>query len=104
MKKIKILMPLYFSLLLGLTQVAKATDDYTVELYEIYCQVCHSAKVAGAPKSFSSEWKARNKKGMKTLVNNSINGYKNMPPMGTCAECTPEDMENLIIYMSKEKK
>lgn len=93
-----------FSACLLLTQAAQADDDYTTELYEIYCQSCHSAKVAGAPKSFSSDWKARNKKGIKVLVNHAISGYKNMPPMGTCAECTPDDIKNLILYMSKEKK
>lgn len=104
MKITNIILPLCFSLLLVLTQTAKADDEYTVELYDIYCHACHAAKIAGVPQAFSSEWKPRLKKGIKTLVTHAISGYKNMPPMGTCAECTPEDIENLIVYMSKEKK
>lgn len=103
MKIIKMSLFLSMSLLL-LTPNAYSTDDYTVELYDIYCKTCHAAKIAGAPKAFSSDWQPRLKQGIQTLVNHAISGYKNMPPMGTCAECSPEDIKQLILYMSQEKK
>jgi len=40
---------------------------------------------------------------MTTLVNHAINGIGNMPPMGTCAECSAEDLEDIIRYMAQEQ-
>ena len=70
-----------------------AVDDYTVELYDIYCTACHAVKASGAPQAFTSEWHDRLDKGMETLVNHAINGIGNMPPMGTCVEATCDPLE-----------
>src|SRR5690606_3302234 len=35
--------------------VTHADDDYTRELYELYCQACLGAPVSGAPRSFGRE-------------------------------------------------
>lgn len=92
-------------LLFALTSISLAqADDYTVELYNLYCKACHGVKGSGAPLAFSSEWKPYLKLGTDTLVNNAITGIRNMPAMGTCSECEVEDLEDLITYMSQEEK
>ncbi|WP_419813197.1 c-type cytochrome [Bacterioplanoides sp.] len=80
------------------------TDSYTVELYDLYCTACHAVSASGAPQAFiRDEWQDRLDKGMETLVNNAITGIGNMPAMGTCGECSAEDMEDLIRYMVQEQ-
>lgn len=83
---------------------ASAADDYTKELYGLYCTACHAVKSSGAPQAFTDEWQDRLDQGIPTLVNHAINGIRNMPPMGTCAECSEEDLENLIRYMAKREQ
>ncbi len=82
---------------------AVATDDYTIELYDIYCSACHGVGVSGAPTAFSDEWRDRVDQGMDTLVSHAINGIGNMPAMGTCVECTEDDLRDIIQYMAKEQ-
>lgn len=85
------------------TSSVLATDDYTQELYDIYCTACHAVSASGAPQAFTGEWEDRLDKGIDTLVTHAINGIGNMPPMGTCAECSEDDMKNIILYMAQEQ-
>lgn len=81
-----------------------AIDEYTKELYENYCQACHIVQNGIAPKAFDVKaWEPRLKKGLVALVDNAITGKGNMPAQGGCQECTYEDFEDLIKYMSSEK-
>lgn len=83
---------------------AQETDPYTVELYNNYCKACHSVKETGAPQSFSpDDWHERLAKGRKTIINNAIVGIGNMPALGGCQECSYEDYEDLIDFMSSKK-
>jgi len=83
---------------------AIAADDYTVELYDTYCKACHSISGTGAPVSFlAEEWRERATKGLNTLVDNAVNGIGNMPAQGLCQECSYDDFEDLINYMSRPK-
>lgn len=91
-------------LLLSVIPLANSADPYTEELYDLYCTTCHAVKGSGAPLAFSNEWRPYLRKGINTLVNNSINGIGNMPAMGTCSECGPEEMEDIIKYMSQQEK
>jgi cytochrome c5 len=42
-------------------------------------------------------------KGMDTLLDNTINGYKGMPPLGMCMDCGEEEFEALIRFMAGEQ-
>jgi cytochrome c5 len=78
-----------------------AIDPFTVELYQSSCSICHGGGVAGAPKSFDAEaWSERLEKGKETLLAHAIGGFKGMPPLGMCSDCTKEDLVDLIDYMS----
>lgn len=74
----------------------------TNELYNSACATCHAAGVLGAPKTGDkAAWAPRLKKGLPTLVNNTKNGYKNMPARGLCDSCTDADYTALVELMSK---
>lgn len=92
--------------LISLTStVAMAVDDYTMELFGLYCQACHTTVSSRAPQSHDvSDWKKRTEeKTLAGLVENAISGVGNMPPMGMCNECEAQDLEDIITYMSQPK-
>lgn len=71
------------------------------DVYKQHCTVCHATGVAGAPKFHNSqEWHDRLAKGMKTLLEEVTHGFNAMPPMGTCQECTQEELKKAIEYMA----
>ncbi|WP_161554200.1 c-type cytochrome [Stenotrophobium rhamnosiphilum] len=73
----------------------------TIKLYGQTCHNCHSIPGTGAPQAGDTKaWSGRLYKGREALLNNSINGYRSMPPMGGCTQCTEEDFAALIEYMS----
>jgi cytochrome c5 len=89
----------------GFAGSADSSDEYTIELYETYCLSCHGVEGVSAPIAFQeNQWKQRLKAGMETLVNNAVTGLESMPAQGGCMECTYEDLEDIISYMSSSKK
>tara|TARA_R110000796_G_scaffold203561_1_gene319835 strand:- start:175 stop:618 length:444 start_codon:yes stop_codon:yes gene_type:complete len=74
------------------------------ELYGKYCTACHSSGVLGAPKTGdSAAWQARldsHGGDMGLLVQSAVNGLNSMPPKGTCADCSDEEILNAIQHMS----
>jgi cytochrome c5 len=61
---------------------------------------CHATGAAGAPKvGDAAAWAPRIAQGMDTLVQHSINGLRAMPPRGTCANCSDEDLKAAVTYM-----
>jgi len=93
-----------WALLTSASFTSWATDPFTIELYQTSCNICHGAGVAGAPTSFEpSAWTERLAKGKDVLLHNAISGFKGMPPLGMCSDCTQEDLVDLIDYMSTEQ-
>jgi cytochrome c5 len=83
---------------------AEAVDDYTLDLYQTYCESCHSLEGTGAPIAFDpAQWEEGLSKGREQVINNAITGAGNMPAMGGCMECAYEDFEDLIDYMTSPK-
>ena len=75
---------------------AKSPSD----IYTASCAACHATGVLQAPKFGTSDWAERESaKGMATLVSNAINGINAMPPRGTCASCSDDDIKAVVEYM-----
>lgn len=71
-------------------------------IYESACFACHGAGVLGAPKlQDATDWKPRMGQGFDTLLKHAINGIGAMPPRGTCADCSDEEIGEAIKYMIK---
>ncbi len=69
-------------------------------VYNASCVACHGTGVAGAPKlGDSAAWKPRAAKGFDTLLSNATNGINAMPPKGTCASCSDDELKAAIEYM-----
>lgn len=78
-------------------------DPDLAALYRQSCYSCHANGAGGAPRTGAPAWQSRMDKGMDTLLNNTINGYKGMPPLGMCMDCGEEEFEALIRFMAGEE-
>lgn len=73
------------------------------QVYNASCMACHGTGVAGAPKvGDKAAWAERAAKGVDGLLTNAINGINAMPPKGTCAACSDDELKAAIEYMLKE--
>lgn len=91
-------------------QVAPKKTDVVLDIgqqrYEETCHVCHGPGLAGAPKfGDKAEWAPRIADGgIETLVKRAIQGYKAMPPKGTCTNCSDEEIHKAVEYMVSHSK
>ena len=65
------------------------------------CALCHATGVGGAPRAGNlEEWQPRIAKGNQILLDHTVNGFNNMPPLGYCMSCEEDDFIALIDFMS----
>ena len=73
------------------------------DVYKTACVACHASGVAGAPLTGdTAAWQARYdaEGGLAGLLAISKAGKGAMPPMGTCANCSDEELNAAIEFMS----
>ena len=69
-------------------------------IYGKSCVACHATGAAGAPKlGDKGAWEPRIAQGMEALLQAAINGKNAMPPRGTCATCSDDDLKAVIEFM-----
>ena len=86
-----------------LSAPAAAAERSGKEVYDSYCQTCHLTGVAGAPKlSDKAAWKPRVDKGEATLLEHTRQGFNAHPPMGTCMDCSDEELRGALEYMLEQ--
>lgn len=65
------------------------------------CALCHITGEAGAPVvGDEDEWQKRLLKGERGILENVLNGYNSMPPLGYCMSCEVSDFRAMIAYMA----
>jgi cytochrome c5 len=70
-------------------------------VYQATCMVCHGAGVAGAPKfGDATAWAPRLAQGKDTLLQHALQGFKTMPPKGTCADCSEAELGAAVDYLA----
>ena len=76
-------------------------DPKLAKLYAQTCKSCHTSAASGAPMAGDkAAWAPRVAQGLPTLVQHAVEGYKGMPPMGSCSDCTEKELTALITFMS----
>ncbi len=81
----------------------KPADAALASLYEQSCKACHANPASGAPQAGDrAAWQPRVAQGMGTLIDHTVNGYKGMPPLGSCMDCGEDEFAALIAFMSGE--
>lgn len=69
-------------------------------VYARACFACHDSGAAGAPKlGDQAAWENRAAQGIDQLLSIAINGKGAMPPRGTCADCSDDDLKGAIEFM-----
>lgn len=65
------------------------------------CALCHITGEAGAPVvGDQDEWRRRLAQGEQAILENVLNGYNSMPPLGYCMACEVSDFRAMIAYMA----
>jgi len=76
-------------------------DKALAKIYDSSCKICHANPASGAPQAGDAHaWSPRVAQGADSLLDHSINGYKGMPPMGMCMQCSEDEFLALISFMS----
>lgn len=76
-------------------------DAELAEIYEYSCYSCHANPQTGAPLTGDVvSWAPRVAKGMDVLLENTINGFEGMPPLGMCMDCSEDQFVALIRFMA----
>ncbi|WP_371227924.1 cytochrome c5 family protein [Pseudomonas sp. QE6] len=76
-------------------------DPALAKIYDSSCKLCHANPASGAPQVGDARaWSPRVAQGTDSLLDHSINGYKGMPPMGMCMQCSEDEFLALISFMS----
>lgn len=76
-------------------------DTRLAEIYGHTCQSCHENAETGAPQAHDlAAWKPRVAQGESVLSDHIINGFKGMPPVGQCIECSADDLLALMKFMA----
>lgn len=84
-------------------EIAQPGDAQLAQKYARSCQTCHSSRVSTAPlTAFAADWQPRLAQGMPTLVAHARDGFKGMPARGFCNDCSDQDFEALILFMSSQ--
>jgi cytochrome c5 len=93
---------------LSLLAVAAQSADPArpaADIYRDFCAVCHSGGWQGAPiANDEGEWKTRVSAGMDTMFKNAKHGLNAMPAMGTCMDCSDEELKSAIVEMLPPSK
>lgn len=76
-------------------------DAELAAIYQRSCRSCHTVVATGSPLTGdTAAWAPRLDKGMNVLVDNVVNGFGGMPPLGLCMDCSVEQFEALILFMA----
>lgn len=80
----------------------RPADAQIAKIYDRSCRNCHTIAATGAPLTGdSAEWSVRLEKGVSTLVDSVVNGIGGMPPLGMCMDCSLEEFEALVVFMTQ---
>ncbi|MEQ8858893.1 MAG: c-type cytochrome [Pseudomonadales bacterium] len=82
--------------------VAMAPTEDVMQKWSRSCVLCHVDGNGGAPRlGNAGEWQPRLAKGKDVLLQHTLEGLNNMPPLGYCMSCERDDFIALIEFMSE---
>lgn len=82
------------------TSRSAETPRSGADIYRDFCAVCHSGGWQGAPlANEASEWSERVSAGSDAMFKNVKQGLNAMPPMGTCMDCSDDELKSAIAEM-----
>jgi cytochrome c5 len=90
---------------IGTITLAQASGPRTLQggeaVYKLACGACHTAGLAGAPKTGdAAAWAPRLKQGYDTLVKHAVEGFKTMPAKGGNASLDNIEVARAVVWMA----
>ena len=80
---------------------AIALSDANARTYQAACATCHARPGIGAPVTgVEADWRERRAQGLDVLLVHTVEGFRGMPPLGTCGLCSEADLRALVAYMA----
>ena len=80
---------------------AVAVDEEVMAKWSRSCALCHITGEAGAPVvGDTAEWQRRLEQGEEAIINNVVEGFNSMPPLGYCMACEVSDFRAMVAYMA----
>lgn len=84
---------------------AQPGDAQLAQKYARSCHTCHANRASTAPLTgFAADWHPRLRQGKAVLLAHVRDGYQGMPARGFCNDCSDQDFEALIAFMSTSEK
>lgn len=78
-----------------------SVDDELMGKWSRSCALCHITGEAGAPVVGDTiEWQRRLQQGEEAILNNVLEGFNSMPPLGYCMACEISDFRAMVAYMA----
>lgn len=75
------------------------------DVYGKFCFACHATGASGAPMmGHADQWGPRAAKGIDALMQSTLNGLNAMPPRGTCATCSDDELKAAVEHMLENSK
>ncbi|MDP5143596.1 c-type cytochrome [Rheinheimera baltica] len=71
------------------------------KVYQTACFACHGTGALDAPKKGDAAWKTRIDQGFDVMLKHAIEGIRNMPARGTCADCSDDEIAAAIKFMTE---
>lgn len=82
---------------------AKSSEEMLAlgeKVFQRSCAACHRTGIAGAPKIGDRQaWAERIAKGMDTLIDHAVHGFRGMPPRGGDVSLSDEEVEAAVRYL-----
>jgi cytochrome c5 len=76
-------------------------DEQVMAKWSRSCALCHITGEAGAPVvGDTAEWQRRLQQGEEAIINNVVEGFNSMPPLGYCMACEVSDFRAMVAYMA----
>ena len=80
---------------------AVTVDEEVMAKWSRSCALCHITGEAGAPVvGDRAEWQRRLEQGEEAIINNVVEGFNSMPPLGYCMACEVSDFRAMVAYMA----
>lgn len=94
------IMPVGHVAISGAAAAVDTSPRSGAEIYQQACFACHATGALNAPKLGDvAAWEPRIAQGFDVMLEHAIKGFNGMPPMGTCGDCSDDDIKIAIEHM-----
>jgi len=84
----------------GVLSSREGLDPVVLAKWQTSCALCHIDGNGGAPRiQEPDDWTIRSNKSKDQLLQSTIEGLNNMPPLGYCMSCEETDFLAMIDFM-----